>query len=82
MNANKVFSGNELVQNIEQKAKSLKVLITEIKQSSHNDEIDPSIFNDINAYIEIVQTDCQTIMNDINNNLLHHIPQNIYGNTF
>lgn len=82
MTANEVFSRNELVQSIELKVKSLKILISEIKQSCHNDEFDPSICNDINEYLQIVQTDCQTIMNDNNNNLLYNTTQNIYGNRF
>lgn len=81
MTANEVFSGNELVQSIELKVKSLKILISEIRQSCHNDEFDPSICNDINEYLQIVQTDCQTIMND-NNKLLYNTTQNIYGNRF
>lgn len=81
MTANEVFSGNELVQNIELKVKSLKILISEIRQTCHNDEFDPSICNDINEYLQIVQTDCQTIRND-NNNLLYNTTQNVYGNRF
>ncbi|XP_050059286.1 repetitive organellar protein-like isoform X3 [Aphis gossypii] len=77
MTANEVFTGNELVQSIELKVKSLKILISEIRQSCHNDEFDPSICNDINEYLQIVQTDCQTIMND-NNKLLYNTTQNIY----
>ncbi|XP_029346483.1 uncharacterized protein LOC115034275 [Acyrthosiphon pisum] len=76
------FSGNELVQHVELKVKSLMIIISEIKQSSLNYEFDTSIRNDINEYIQIVETDCQTIINDIKNNLfsnkIYHKTQNIY----
>jgi len=82
----KFFSGNELVKHVELKVKSLMIIISEIKQSSLNYEFDPSTRNDINEYIQIVETDCQTIINDIKNNLfsnkIYHKTQNIYGNTF
>lgn len=62
------------------------IIISEIKQSSLDYEFDLSIRNDINEYIKIVQTDCETIINDIKNNLfsnkIYRTTQNIYGNTF
>jgi len=86
MTAYEIFSGNDLVQHVELKVKSLMIIISEIKQSSLNYEFDPSIRNDINEYIQIVETDCQTIINDIKNNLfsnkIYHKSQNIYSNTF
>ncbi|XP_060876652.1 repetitive organellar protein-like [Metopolophium dirhodum] len=82
MTENEFFSGDELLQHVELKVKSLMIIISEIKQSSLNYEFDPSIRNDINEYIQIVETDCQTIINDIKNNLfsnkMYHKTQNIY----
>ncbi|KAL4090563.1 hypothetical protein QTP88_025369 [Uroleucon formosanum] len=82
MTAHEIISGNELVQHVELKVKSLMIIISEIKQSSLNYEFDPSIRNDINEYIQIVETDCQTIINDIKNNLfsnkIYDKTQNIY----
>lgn len=79
------FSGNQLIQCVELNVKSLMTLISEIKHSSLNCEFDPSICDVINEYIQIVQTDCQTIMNNIKSNLFSdkmcHTTQSIYGST-
>jgi len=86
MTAYENFSGNQLVQCVELNVKSLMILISEIKNSSLNCEFDSSIFDVINEYIQIVQTDCQTIMNNIKSNLFSdkmcHTTQIINGNTF
>lgn len=83
MAAYEIFSGNELAQNLELKVKSLMKIISDIKQSSINTEFDPSISNDINEYIQMVQTDCQTILNNTKNNLfsnkIDHTTQSVYG---
>jgi len=82
MTAYEIFSGNELIQYVELHVKSLMTLISEIKHSS---QFDPSICDVINEYIQIVQADYQTIMNDIKSNLfsnkMSHTTQSIYGNT-
>lgn len=87
MTANEDFSKNELMYNVQLKVKSLITLISEIKQSSLIYEFDPSICNDINEYVQSVQADCRTIMNNIkyngsSNQTLYCTAQNIYGNTF
>lgn len=64
MIANELFSSNDLVENIQLKLKSLTTLLTEIKESSPNNEFDPLISDDIYTYIQIVQTDCQQIINN------------------
>jgi len=77
--------GNELVDNINLKVKLLTALLSEIKESNHNNEFDPAVCNDIYAYISIVQADCQKLMN---NNKYHSISnkhdaiQQINGNAF
>lgn len=64
MAENVLPSGNELMDSIRLKVKSLTALLSEIKQPNNNYEFDPSICNDIYAYINIVQTDCQKLVND------------------
>lgn len=64
MIANELFSSNDLVNNIQLKLKSLIKLLSEIKESNQNNEFDPLILNDIYTYIQIVQTDCQKIINN------------------
>lgn len=50
--------------NIELKVMSLMTMLSEIKQLSDDNEFDLSICNDIYAYIQIIQTDCQKIINN------------------
>jgi len=57
-------SGNELIDSINLTVKSLTALLSEITQPGNDYEFDPSICNDIYAYINIVQTDCQKLVND------------------
>jgi hypothetical protein len=73
---------NNSVKNIQIKIKSLVALLSEIKESSHNNEFDASICNDIYTYIQIIQNDCQRIEDyNLFSNKDYTI-QNIYGSTF
>jgi len=84
MTTNDLFSGNALMDNIKQKMESLKSLLSEIKHSNQNHEFDPSIFNSIYEYINIVQTDCQRITKNKNFHLFSNTNetiQNVFGNT-
>lgn len=83
MTENELFSGNELVENVLQKVKSLVTQLSDIKESSYNYEFDQSICNDIYTYIQIIQTDCQRVKDSYN--LFSHkdlTVQKIYGNIF
>lgn len=62
-NDHESFTGNNLVDDIQQKVKSLMSLLSEIKQLGQNDEIDQSLCDDIYSYIDVVQTDCQKVLN-------------------
>lgn len=82
MNTNKFFSGNDLVDRIQFKVKSLMSLLSELKQPNYNFEFDPSICDDIYAFIEIIQTDCQKISSNNKHGLLSnqgHSIQIIHG---
>lgn len=78
-NDSSTSSGNNLMENIQLKLKSLTTLLSEIKQSSPNNEFDPLIYNDIYTYIQVIQTDCQKIINNnkydlfLNNDHIHNI---------
>jgi len=64
MTTNESFTGNNLVDDVQQKVKSLMSLLSEIKQPGQNCEIGQSLCDDIYSYINIVQTDCQKVLND------------------
>lgn len=81
MTSDDQFSRNNLVDNIQLKVKSLKTLLTELQQPSHNYNFDPSICNDIYTYIKNVETDCHRINSqyvDLNQDYRMY---NCFGNT-
>lgn len=83
MIVNEFLSGNVLMDNIQLKVKSLMAMLSEIKQPGNNNEFDLSICNDIYAYIQIIQTDCQRIINNNKYDLFSNkgrAIQNINGN--
>lgn len=84
MNTNEFFSGNNLVDKIQLKVKSLISLITELKQPNYNAEFDPSICDDMYAFIKTIQSDCQKISSNNKDGSLSnqgHSIQIIHGNT-
>lgn len=76
-----LFSEDDSVENVLLKVKSLVTLLSEIKESSGNYELDQSIFNDIHTYIQIIQSDCKRIKDNYNL-FSNRTVKNIYGNTF
>lgn len=83
MIANEFSSGNFLMDNIQLKIKSLMAMLSEIKEPSNDNEFDLAICNDIYAYVQNIQTDCQRIINNDKYDLFlnkNRINQNINGN--
>lgn len=85
MAVNERLPGNDLLDDIQQKVKSLTTVLSQIKQPSHNYEFDPSICNNIYTYIKVIQTDCQRIIKNNKYNLFSNndcTAQNINGTQF
>lgn len=83
MATNDLLSGKDLADSIQLKVKSLMTLLFEIKQSAKNYEFDSSMCNDIYSYINVVQTDCQNVLNNEKYNLLLNkddSTQKVFGN--
>lgn len=82
MTADKFCSRADLSNIIHQKVESITTLLTEIKQHIKDD---PSVYNDICSYINIVKTDFDRVINNnsfkwfLNKN---NRVQNVNGNGF
>lgn len=78
-------SKDNLVNTVQLKVKSIMTLLSEIKKSDTDCDFDPSLCNDICSYINVVQTDCERV---INNDYFKCFPnidcviQNVNGNLF